>query len=191
MIRRKTQVRNCWDFSVLSTTRRTMHILVPRHRFHYTKTTKSSSIIRGKCFCHNTRQQSVQNFQGKLSVENWAGSERPETSSQQQQILAYYFDRNAKKSLRTIARDFSFQQSSIQRILRKRFNMFPYKIYIAQELEDCDYRACTSFASWRLQNIQSGSSFSNHLLFTDKCVLHVDGKVNNGNVKILGTEKAH
>lgn len=139
----------------------------------------------------NTILQWVQNFRDQGSVENQARSGRPESSSPREQRVATYFNRNPRRSLRTAERDLTISRSSIQRILRNRLHMFPYKIQIVQQLEDRDYAARTWFVNWCRQNIQSDCSFLNRIIFSDECVFHVDGKVNKHNVRIWGTENPH
>lgn len=54
----------------------------------------------------------------------------------------------------------------------------PYRLKNVQKLWKNGYEACTELIKRCLQNIESKSSFPNHIIISDVCVFHMDGKVN-------------
>lgn len=122
------------------------------------------------------------------SVDNQAWYNRRESSSQREEIVAIYFNRNPKRSLHTSERDPTIPRRSLWIIRSNRLHMLPHKIHIFQQLEDRYYPALNWFVdSWR-QKYQSDCCFLNRIILSDKCVFEVDWKVTKHNVVVWGTE---
>lgn len=84
-----------------SVEQKSLYILVPQNRLYHQNTAKLSLKYGVSAPVLNTTVQWVQNFQEQRSVENRARVGRPETSSQEEQNVGNYFNRNPGKSLRT------------------------------------------------------------------------------------------
>lgn len=66
--------------------------------------------------------------------------------------------------------------------------MFLYRLRIVQELIEQDYKAHIEISSWCLENIELDALFLNCVIFPDKYILQVDGKVNEHDVVIWESE---
>lgn len=66
--------------------------------------------------------------------------------------------------------------------------MFLYGLQVIHQPKDSNYTAYKEFASWCVQDIQAGAWFLNRVIYSGEIAFHVNGKVNEHNVRILGTE---
>lgn len=87
-------------------------------------------------------------------------------------------------SLRRAEQDIKIQRSSIHGMVRNRLPKFPYKLHIAQHPEDRDYEARINITNLFLQNIEADKFFLSRIIYSDDCVLHMNGKVNKHKVNI-------
>ena len=65
--------------------------------------------------------------------------------------------------------------------------MIPYKLHLLQHLKDIDKSACEDFCT-QMQVMLEEDGFDDHLVFSDKAIFHITGKVNKHNTRIWGTE---
>lgn len=96
--------------------------------------------------------------------------------------VAIYFSRYHTRSLGIAKTDLQIWRRIIQRILQKLIHTFPYTLNLAQRLESVIYKAQMDYACWCSQTLETGSSFAHRISFSDKCVFHVSGELNEHSV---------
>ena len=128
----------------------------------------------------------VQNFQDRGTVEIQSRSGRPSMTSEDEERVSNYFNRHPRTSLRAAESHLGLPRSSIQRILRNRLHLFPYRLHIVQALKERDYEARTEFANWCLQNVESDESFLNRIDFFERMCLSRGWKCEQTQCKDLG-----
>ena len=98
------------------------------------------------------------------------------------------FDDNPRMSTRDAERELRIPRSAIRDVLRKKLKMFPYKISFLQELHRRDYVDRLNWARHCRREISRDSQYLSRIVFSDECLLHGNGTVNQPNARILGTE---
>ena len=88
-------------------------------------------------------------------------------------------------SSHSVARGIGIPQSSVQRILRNRLHMYPYKLQTNQQLSGADKDARIEFANL----MSSGAIDLDKVLWTDESYFSLTGHVYKSNCTIWGTEK--
>ncbi|ERL89715.1 hypothetical protein D910_07077, partial [Dendroctonus ponderosae] len=83
---------------------------------------------------------------------------------------------NPNVSQNLISKSTNISQSSISRIIKK-YNFYPYKIQLCQELYGNDFENLTEFCMWVLDN----EIFFENVLFSDECTFHKNGLVSRHN----------
>ena len=101
------------------------------------------------------------------------------------------FTEQPETSVRQAAQHVPISKSSVQRVIKKRLKLFPYKIQLVQALKPGDYEQREQFARTLLTNIEQDPDFLNRILFSDEATFHVSGVVNRHNVRIWGAENPH
>ena len=91
-------------------------------------------------------------------------------------------------SLRHAAQHVTVSKSSVQRVLKKTLNFYPYKIQVVHALKPADFGKREEFARTVLTEINRDPTFLQKNFFSDEATFHVSGIVNRHNVRIWGTE---
>lgn len=98
--------------------------------------------------------------------------------------------RNPKMSIRALVRRTGVPRSTIQRFLRQRLGLHPFRLQLVQRLLRGDKAKRIRFCRWALSKWRS-PSFRRFLLMTDEAQFHLDGTVNKQNCRVWGTENPH
>lgn len=75
--------------------------------------------------------------------------------------------------------------SSVQRILRQKCKLYPYKLRLVQNLTELDKKARMRFATWLLEN----NSLIPNILWSDETYFSLDGEINRHNCRIWSAMK--
>ena len=115
---------------------------------------------------------------------------RPLTSEATLERVREAFQRSSQKSTARANRELGIPQTTVWRVLRKRLQMYPYRLMMLQHLRREDHTKhlhfCVSF-----QDLCGDDNFLKTLRFSDEATFHVSWKANKQNILIWGTEKAH
>ncbi|ERL83293.1 hypothetical protein D910_00151 [Dendroctonus ponderosae] len=87
---------------------------------------------------------------------------------------------NPNVSQNLISKNTNISQSGISRIIEK-YNFYPYKIRLCQELDGNDFENRTEFCMWVLDKVAENEKFFENMLFSDECTFHNNGLVNRHN----------
>ena len=74
-------------------------------------------------------------------------------------------------------------RATVQRIIRKKLKLYPYKIQLVHKLQPGDYDRRVSFAQTVLARLEDDPSYLDKILFTDEATFHVSGLVHRYNVE--------
>jgi AraC-like DNA-binding protein len=96
--------------------------------------------------------------------------------------------RSPKLSIRQLALRLGIPRSTVQRAIKHKLGLFPYKIQVVQRLQRGDKAKRLRFCRWLLSNWKR-SSFRRGLLMTDEAHFYLDGNVLKQNCRIWGTER--
>ena len=77
------------------------------------------------------------------------------------------------------------------RVLRKRLQMYPYRLMMLQHLRREDHSKRLHFCVSFQDLCGDDDNFLKSLRFSDEATFHVSGKVNKQNIRIWGSEKPH
>jgi transposase/AraC-like DNA-binding protein len=92
---------------------------------------------------------------------------------------------------REAAQRLGISRSTLQRIVKKRLKMHPYKIQMYQRLSDYDKRRRLDFANAVLILIDEGKLDVNKIWFSDECHFWLDGYVNKQNYRFWAKENPY
>ena len=92
------------------------------------------------------------------------------------------------KSIRRAAVELEISQSSIQRMLRKVIESFPYKLQTVHKLEEEENDRRVKMCKTLLNHYENDPSILDNILFGDGAIFHLCGRVNRHNTLIWGTE---
>ena len=98
------------------------------------------------------------------------------------------FQRSPQKSTARASRELGIPQTTVWRVLRKRLQMYPYRLMMLQHLRREDHTKCLHFCV-SFQDLCGDDDFLKGLRFRDEATFHVSGKLNKQNVRIWWTEK--
>lgn len=96
--------------------------------------------------------------------------------------------RSPKKSLRRRSQELGISKSSLQRILIKDLQLYPYRIQVKQKLTDADKEKRVIMCNWFSDKIEEEPDFLNDVWFTDEAHFLVAGHVNSKNNVFWGTQ---
>ena len=102
--------------------------------------------------------------------------------------LAQLYKDNPMTSIRNAAQHVPVGKTTVNKIVKKYLNLYPYKIQMVQALQPPDYEKRAQFAATLLERSDRDGGYLNRVLFTDEATFHVSGRVNRHNVRIWGTD---
>lgn len=117
-------------------------------------------------------------------------SGRPTSASgdDSQELVREFFEENSQYSIRRAAKAMNMAKSSVQRVLRKKIKVYPYKIQMFQELTEFDMGRRDQFA-FRLDGwIRRGKLDPNKIWFSDESHFWLSGYVNKQNYRFWAKE---
>ena len=121
------------------------------------------------------------------TVADLPRSGRPQTSPQNVSRIEAAFRENPRLSLRVAERELQIPRSTIDDVLRRKLKMFPYKISFLQQLLPNDYAERLQWAQHCRRELRIDSQYLSRIVFSDECLFHANGVVNNHNARIWGT----
>jgi len=132
----------------------------------------------------------VELFRAEGTVERRTGPQRRQRPVQTEQAVAKV-DRkihaNPRLSIRKLAVKTGLKKSTVQRILRQRLHMFPYKLQLVQKLRRGDKAKRLQFCKWVLQKLRR-RAFRKFLFMSDEANFHLDGSVSKQNCRVWGEQ---
>ena len=84
-----------------------------------------------------------------------------------------------KKSFRRLGQELGCSKATAQRIAATDLKLYPYKITVHQQLEECDENARKRFSAWFLRKCETTAAFVDNVWFSDEAHFHLDGRVNS------------
>lgn len=96
--------------------------------------------------------------------------------------------RSPKLSVRKLAARLGISRSTVQRAIKHKLGLFPYKIQVVQRLQRGDKAKRLRFCRWLLSKWK-GRSLRRGLIMTDEAHFYLDGNVMKQNCRIWGTER--
>jgi len=135
--------------------------------------------------------QWVNKFFNTGSVKKSKRPGRPPIPQQRVQELQAALERSPTKSIRVASRELNISKSTVHKVMRKRFGLYPYKLQLVQELKPNDKPRRLHFATDMLARINNDPTFLKRICFSDEATFHVSGKVNRHNCRIWGTQNPH
>lgn len=152
------------------------------------------------------REKQVREAPESHSVERWVEQFREEGHVLSQEHRAHPFIRQTPANVTAVARavkshpSWSIRQLSnhtgisrptVQRILRKKLKLFPYKLQVTQRILRGDKAKRKRFCRWFLRKVQTNPRFINLLIMSDEAVFTLDGCVLKHNSRIWSDENPH
>lgn len=116
---------------------------------------------------------------------------RPPVSDENVERIRQSAVRSPKKSIARRSLELQIPKTTIHKVLRKRLQLYAYKIQLLQELKPTDNEKRFEFATTILDKISANESFLNDVIFTDEATFHINGCVNRHNSRIWGDENPH
>ena len=117
-----------------------------------------------------------------------SGRPRSGRSEENIRILEEAYALSQGKSIRRAAVELEISRSSIQRMLRKDFKAFPYKLQTVHKLEEEDNDRRVEMCETLLNHYENDPSILDNIWFSDEAVFHLSGKVNRRNTRMWGTK---
>jgi hypothetical protein len=77
----------------------------------------------------------------------------------------------------------------VRKILRKRLQLYPYKLQLIQKLKPNDPAKRLAFCEEVLGMMERDEGLSKRIIFSDEATFHLSGKVNRHNIQIWVSEK--
>ena len=90
------------------------------------------------------------------------------------------FQPSPRKLIRRASLELQMPSTTVWRVARKHLHMIPYKLHLPQHLKDTDKSAREDFCT-QMQVMLEEDGFDDRLVFSDKAIFHVTGKVNKRN----------
>ncbi|GFU72635.1 DUF4817 domain-containing protein [Trichonephila clavipes] len=90
-------------------------------------------------------------------------------------------------SAREAARRLGLPPSSVRNILRRMFQLYPYKLQSCHELLPADTAQREAFAKWAFSKMEQDPTWGFNILWTDEAHFSLHGDVNNHNCRIWVT----
>lgn len=117
-------------------------------------------------------------------------SGRPATStgSENVEIVEKFMAENPTTSTRRASQVLEISRSSLQRIIKSKLKLFPYKIQIFQELSDFDMERRLEFSKQMIDKILSSSIKTKRIWFSDEAHFWLTGHVNKQNHRFWAKE---
>jgi len=115
---------------------------------------------------------------------------RPRVSRGDVRAVRRAIQRNPRLSTRRLSTRVGVPRTTVQRILRQRLGLHPYKVQLLQRLKRGDKAARSRFCKWALGKWRS-RGFRQGLLMTDEAQFYLDGTVQKKNCRIWGSENPH
>ena len=94
-----------------------------------------------------------------------------------------------KKSLRHSSQELGISVTSLQRMLRKDLNKFPYKISTCHKLTDTDKQRRTEMCNRVAERMDRFQNWIDRVWFTDEAHFHLNGAVNHHDNVYWGDER--
>lgn len=116
-------------------------------------------------------------------------AEKTVRTPENMELLRESIETNPSLSIRDLERDHSIPRSTVHRILRKDLGIFPYKIQVAQRLQEYDIERRLEFANTMCEMIDREHFDVNKIIFSDEAHFYLDGYVNRQNYRIWGSQK--
>lgn len=137
-------------------------------------------------------QRNVKKFNdfGTVSNLNKGRSGRPSTSTSADNvaIVDEFFSENPSVSTRRAAQVLDISRTSLQRIIKTKLKLHPYKIQVFQELADFDMERRLEFARQMIDMILAGSIKTKRIWFSDEAHFWLSGYVNKQNYRFWARE---
>lgn len=128
----------------------------------------------------------VKRFQTLFTLEDVRRSGRPSIVNEQKVNGSFQLiSREPSLSLRRLSQQSGLSRSSMHRVLRKRLNLYPYKVSVRHELLPRDYVPRVAFCVWFKSLISiNGDNILDNVIFSDEAWFHLKGHNNSQNNRI-------
>lgn len=140
-------------------------------------------------FSVSTILRLIERFRETGSVADRPRSGRPSMEGERETTIEEELETQqstlAAASSRSISRGTGIPKSSVQRILRHRLQLYPYRLQTNQRLTEADMAGRVAFAQFML----SGGVDLESILWTDESYFSLSGHVNRHNCVVWGSEK--
>ena len=140
----------------------------------------------------STIQSNVRKFHdnGTVSNLNKGHSGRPSTSASADNTarVEEFFADNPRASTRRASQVLDIPRSSLQRIIKTKLKLFPFKIQVFQELSDYDMERRLEFARQMIDRILCRSIRTKRIWFSDEAHFWLSGYVNKQNCRFWARE---
>lgn len=127
---------------------------------------------------------------GTVANRQKGNSGRPSTSTTSANVerVEELYTENPEMSIRRASYELGIPKSSVQRILRKKVKLYPYKIQTFQELTDYDMERRLEFAREVINRILNKSIDTKKIWFSDEAHFWLTGYVNKQNHRFWAHE---
>jgi hypothetical protein len=99
--------------------------------------------------------------------------------------------RSHKKSITRRSLELGIPKTTIQNVIHKHLCLYAYNIQLKHEIKPDDRPKRYYSASLMMNKIDDDESFLHQICFTDKVAFHMNGRVNQQNCKIWGSEQSN
>ena len=133
----------------------------------------------------------IRTFESTGSLSNIKPSSRNRSIRNEVNIdrVSLSFHEDDTVSTRKRATQLKISRSSLRRILKKYFKLFPYKQQLTQQLNDSDYASWLQFSRGMLNIIRDNTDVLKNLIMSDEARFHLSGYVNKQNFRIWAQQQ--
>lgn len=110
---------------------------------------------------------------------------------QHEEIVLHEIEADETTSTRAIARRTGVPKSTVHRILKKRFQLYPFHVTRVHTLLPRDYNARVIFCRQMIQRMEEDDDFFNKILWSDESTCRRDGYMNLHNLHYWCLENPH
>ena len=164
---------------------------------HFFTTNNAAEAVRrfakhfGQQVDRTTVTRLVQRFREHGTVHNLPHPrEKPACSSAMQTAALESVRINPHKSSRSLSAELGISRQSLRRICKEN-NIKLWKPKLVQGLTVDDFNRRVKFAEWFLETAHSDPSFLNSVIWSDECIVRLNGSMNRHNMVYYGEENPH
>lgn len=170
-------------------------INVIRNDEKFTDTVKHEFMERfpgGQVPHRNAVRNLIAKFRKTGSVADASKSGRPSNLGGKIVHIQDILKKNPIQSIRRLSQQAHVSKSSAQRILRKKLDLYPYKMTTVHQLKESDHNSRIDYCNW-FQNVlmREDEDILDVTYFTDEAWFHLSGYVNSQNSRIWSTKNPH
>ncbi|GFX67021.1 uncharacterized protein TNCV_4181461 [Trichonephila clavipes] len=175
------------EMPFLKAKRHQAHSVVSGVRVKDFRKLRSRSVTSNGSIGYSTRMlKGATGWAKSPKLESWRIEHEPDDHAVEMEATASEAA-SETSSAREAARRLGLPPSSVHNILRRIFQLYPYKLQSCNELLPADTAQREAFAKWAFSKMEQDPTWVFNILWTDEALFSLHGDVNNHNCRIWAT----